>query len=87
VSAKLRRFWFNFDPPQTSRLGYGVTAWTEEDAASLLSSRAVNGVFPSGAKVAVEVDVASLDGGHIRPNMGDGSRKGVWYPLGYDEPT
>jgi len=27
-----------------------------------------------------DVDVRALDGGHVLPNMGDPSVRGVWYP-------
>jgi hypothetical protein len=33
----LRRFWFQLKEDRGSRLGYGVTAWTKDDAIASLS--------------------------------------------------
>jgi hypothetical protein len=79
----LRRFWFRWEgnPRELSPLGYGVTAVDRRDAETLLSAAWFGGApLPTGADVAEDVDVRSLDEGHVRPNMGDPSVRGVWYP-------
>ena len=43
MSAQLRRFWFKFDSHPRSPLGYGVTAWTEDDAVAILSQEVFGG--------------------------------------------
>jgi hypothetical protein len=87
---KMTRFWFTFnltmrDPhPPGVLMGCGITALDEEDAIRILKEN----VFPThpfpGIKTMVaDVDVSKLDQGHVLPNMGDSTRRGVWFPLGY----
>ena len=66
-SKLLTRYWF----PATRGLGIGVTAYSlpqaKEMALSALS------LLPSGAQLSdpvTNVDVSSLDQGHVVPNMG-----------------
>ncbi len=62
--------------------GVGITARSEADALDLL-----NAAF-GGERRAREVkpihDASELDQGHVVPNMGNWLRRGVWYPLGYE---
>jgi len=76
-SKLLTRYWF----PATQGLGIGVTAYSlphaTEMALSALSS------LPSGARLGepvANVDVSSLDQGHVVPNMGPCNFEGIWYP-------
>jgi hypothetical protein len=76
----LTPYWIKTDKPLN--LGYGITARSKEDAEGLLrlvvsSDWAVVAIDPVG-------DAASLDQGHVIPNMGNIFRRGIWYPLGYD---
>jgi hypothetical protein len=88
----LRRYWFSFVstthtrmPPGT-RIGCGVTAFDQDDALGLLCSKVFKeDQVPPIMAIREDVDVSALDDGHIRPNMGDPSRRGVWFPLGYDQ--
>jgi hypothetical protein len=87
---QLRRDWFRFDDSapipgaSRSRLGYGVTAWTEEDAMALLREAVFHGKELSGiAAVIADVDVSTLDPDHILPNMEPPNRRGVWFPRGF----
>ena len=79
----LRLYWIKTDKPLG--LGYGITARSEEDAESLLR------LFMSSdcAIISIEPvkDAASLDQGHVMPNMGNMLRRGIWYPLGYQHLT
>jgi hypothetical protein len=44
------------------------------------------GEEPRITSIVVIEDFASLDQGHVIPNMGDYSLRGIWFPLGYDRP-
>jgi hypothetical protein len=83
----LHRFWFHWtDEAQPAYglgggLGCGVTALDVEDAKSLMTRVALNGEpLPAIAHVVEDVDVQTLDPGHVLPNMGDPSIRGVWFP-------
>jgi len=39
--------------------------------------------FPIASSVE-DVDVRTLDQGHVIPNMLPPDRRGVWYPMGYE---
>jgi hypothetical protein len=81
----LRRYWFQFqkcDQPSILNLGCGVTAFDEADAIRLIQEK----VFPHYGvreikKVVVDVDIRTLDEGHVRPNMASPVVRGVWFPL------
>jgi hypothetical protein len=83
MNPRLRRFWFKFESDARSRLGYGVTAWTEEDAAAILSQEVFGGGSLPNASITVDVDVSQLDAGHILPNMESPNWRGIWFPRGY----
>ena len=86
----LRRFWFTFSPrPQYSplALGCGVTAFDRTDAIEILH-RLVFAGRPAPLvvdEVIEDVDVLQLDPGHVIPNMGLVTTRGVWFPLGYEQ--
>lgn len=79
----LRRFWFEFDPsadvPPGARLGCGVTAVSRDDAERLIRE-GFGCDLPPVRRVIKDVDVTTLDEGHVLPNIGDVSVRGVWYP-------
>ncbi len=85
----LRRFWFTFvEPPMFSPLafGCGVTGYDQSDALEILRGH----VLASQPTLVVntiteDVDVGALDAGHVIPNMGLVTVRGVWFPLGYDQ--
>jgi hypothetical protein len=86
----LRRFWFEFDVSGSSdlpagiRMGCGVTAHTHEDAGLLVQERVFRGAsLPPITQLVPDVDVSTLDPGHVRPNMGNPAVRGIWFPLGY----
>jgi hypothetical protein len=85
VAATLHRYWITLaDPAGGSRLGYGVTAYDEADARSILAYLAFGGELPELAEVRADVDVRDLDQGHVIPNMNPPNWRGVWYPKGFD---
>lgn len=83
----LRRFWFEFAPgpylPSGLRRGCGVTAYDLDDARRILRECVFGGDDLPAATVLEDVDVSSLDPGHVRPNMLPPSNRGVWFPMGY----
>ena len=85
MSAKLRHFWFKSDQLQ-HRLGYGVTAWTDDDAVGLLREKVFGGgTLPAGMTMAADIDLARLDK-HVTPNMEAPIWRGIWFPRGYVDP-
>jgi hypothetical protein len=84
---KLRRFWFRFrDLPKFSPigLGCGVTARDYDDAVDILGSTILKGqAIPPIASVIEDVDVSTLDRGHVIPNMEVPAFRGVWFSRGY----
>lgn len=65
-------------------MGCGVTAFDCEDANRLLRELVFCvEAIPSPTNVVEDVDITSLDAGHVRSNMGNPVVRGVWFPLGY----
>ena len=83
VLRMLRPYWIKTNKPLSP--GYGVTARTEQDARRSNSLRCPASA-PSPRSKPVK-DAASLDQGHVIPNMGNMLRRGIWYPLGYEHLT
>jgi hypothetical protein len=90
MTAQLIRFWIEFDrgdggrlPPGAS-LGVGVTAFGRDDALALVRERVFeSSELPRLAAVVEDVDVSSLDPGHVLPNMEPPIGRGIWFPRGY----
>jgi len=86
--SNLKRFWFQFERsellPPGVRMGCGVTAFDIQDATVIIQER-VFGVLhmPRPLRITEDIDVSSLDSGHVLPNMGNPVARGVWFPLGY----
>jgi hypothetical protein len=73
----LRRFWFS----TPGNLGIGVTAHTLEEAEALARKVADRLRWELALRDVVEdVDVRTLDQGHVIPNMGPPNFHGVWFP-------
>jgi hypothetical protein len=82
--SSLRRFWFEFEPdaaPLGMGYGCGVTAYDRHDAEELVSA-AIDGPMPTVRRVIEDVDVSTLDGGHVLPNMLPPNERGIWFPAG-----
>jgi hypothetical protein len=83
----LHRYWFDFEPgtlPAGTAIGCGVTAYTKEDARGLLAETVFRAsAFPPVRRVVEDVDVSTLDAGHVLPNMLDPVTRGVWFPMGH----
>ena len=61
----------------------GITAQSEADALALLEKAFGSERRPS--HVIRIHDATELDQNHVVPNMGNWLKRGVWYPLGYEE--
>ncbi len=80
----LTRYWFRFEEsgrPWLLGLGCGVTAYDEVDARRLLEDE----VYPVWGRgvitdVTVNIDVQTLDQGHVIPNMAPPNLRGLWFP-------
>ncbi len=87
-----RRYWFEFefDPndhnvPVRLRHGCGVTAEDYDTAVALMAERVFKGApLPPITKAIEDVDIASLDGNYVLPNMGLPLIRGIWFPVGYN---
>lgn len=83
----LKRFWFEFEHcnyPTVFNIGCGVTAYDYDDAVNILKERMFSGqVLPTITRVIPDVDVRELDQGHVIPNMGLVTQRGVWFPLSF----
>lgn len=78
------RYWVTFVPIGRASpldLGCGVTAGSWREAREMIRTL----VFPLfGEREIVgmlqDVDVGSLDAGHVLPNMGNAASTGIWFP-------
>lgn len=80
----LHRYWFRLSShgePSVLNLGCGITAYDMEDAKRLMVQE-VFSVFDTREvlEVIADVDVGTLDQGHVIPNMASPSNRGVWFP-------
>jgi hypothetical protein len=61
-----------------------VTAFNETDAIDILGNKVFHGQALPEIRVKKEnVDIRTLDTGHVIPNMHDPTLRGVWFPMGY----
>ena len=62
-------------------LGFGVTAWSLEDAIQLLGTEGIDILENLGQfQIRENVTFAELDQNHVVPNMGPMVMRGVWFP-------
>jgi hypothetical protein len=86
-----KRYWFEFDidtvfncPPGIS-WGCGITAYDLNDAIRILDDKIFSKITrPPFKKVVENVNIQTLDAGHVIPNMKPPINRGVWFPIGYD---
>lgn len=87
----MNRYWFEFEidsafkfPPGIG-IGCGITAFNYNDALQILDEKIFCSVKrPPFKKIVENIDVNTLDQGHVIPNMNPPIYRGVWFPLGYD---
>ncbi|NOW97971.1 hypothetical protein FHW89_004657 [Mucilaginibacter sp. SG564] len=87
----LIRYWFEFqynhcrELPGGLGLGCGITAYNYEDALFLLSKEVFKNTPLAPIKKVIEnVDISTLEAGHVLPNMVPPNLRGIWYPFGYN---
>lgn len=87
----MRRYWFEFDltidddAPSGVIIGCGVTAENTTEAKLLLKDKVFkDSDFPTIVNLIEDVDISTLDAGHVLPNMGNPIVKGIWFPIGYE---
>ncbi|WPV00060.1 hypothetical protein SNE26_29035 [Mucilaginibacter sp. cycad4] len=87
TATKFTRYWFEFEfshniPPG---LGYGcgITAYSYDDALGILSRDVFKGGIPTIKNLTENIDVSTLDAGHVLPNILPPTSRGVWFPYGY----
>jgi hypothetical protein len=79
------RYWFQFTQttvPSILNLGCGITAFDRNDAERIFHDD-VTPLYGRREIIAIveDIDVSVLDNAHVRPNMGDPSARGVWFPM------
>ena len=87
-----KRYWFEFDHGSEPEyrawvlIGCGITANDEDDALQLLRDNVfrVDGPVPI-KRIIEDIDVSTLDPGHVLPNMHPPNLRGIWFPLGFEE--
>ena len=77
---RCRAFWLTFPGQPRAPVGIGVTAFSIEDAYSLLDERGYAFHRSGPVEVHEGVTVAELDQNHVVPNMGPLVFRGIWYP-------
>ena len=84
----LKRYWFIVSPQDRyGACNVGVTASTLNEARQLIKNTfdKINWTHISGreideAEVIENINIKLLDAGHVIPNMGVVTFKGVWFP-------
>ena len=85
---KLTRYWFVTYPENRFGTGnFGVTAYSKEEAKKIIFDTMIDlGLQESlrnlndQTEVIENIDIRLLDQGHVIPNMGVVTFKGMWYP-------
>lgn len=84
---RLRRYGIEFPGeaslPPGFRPGCGVTAFDRDDAFAILRKVFGESMVPMPSRVVENIDITTLDQGHVISNMADVTRRGVWFPGGY----
>ena len=79
---RLDTFWITFPDDPILPSGVGITAYSEEDALSLLAEQGLDRWFDTAATFSIVKGVRpeDLHPTHILPNIGPMQFRGVWYP-------
>jgi len=80
------RYWFEFDDniPHGMKMGCGVTAYSYDDALSILNDKVFRNSSLQIKQVIEDVDVSTLDQNHVIPNMSPPNIRGIWFPQEYN---
>jgi hypothetical protein len=87
----MKRFWFQFEfdnqtnIPAGLSIGCGITAFDYSDAINILEQKIFkNKKVPHIKKLTEDIDISTLDSGHVLPNMNVPNLRGIWFPMGYE---
>jgi hypothetical protein len=83
MDERLTPYWIR-TPDPTGPIGFGVTAFTLEDALNLIEGFGYGRYLPDdrgSLLVKEQVLATDLDASHVVPNMGPMSSRGLWYPF------
>jgi hypothetical protein len=83
TTAGLTAYWIRSLSPHAP-LGYGVTAWSLDDALGIIRAFDDGLYLPDDLtqlQVTENVTVAELDQRHVACNMGPIAIRGMWYPF------
>jgi hypothetical protein len=83
AEAGLTAFWIKSPFPHAP-LGFGVTAWSLDDALGIIAALDYGRYLPddlAGVQVREGITVAELDQPHVVANMGPIAVRGMWYPF------
>ncbi len=89
-AGRMKLYWIKMAPSiesGISGLGYGVTALDEADAVSLIQRYFLDNNHLKVEKDTITSiqlinDLSEIEQNHVRPNMGNHLRRGIWYPSG-----
>jgi hypothetical protein len=83
TSRAMTRYWLTFpqlDTPHPINLGCGVTGRDYDDALLLIRASFSDLRLWPPRTVTENIDVSTLDAGHVLPNLGNVFERGVWWP-------
>ncbi len=75
MSNLLTRYWFN----TKGGYGIGVTAYSCFDAEQIIAAEPLVSEMEI-IDIKENIDVRTLDQGHVIPNMGSPNVRGIWFP-------
>ena len=88
----LTRYWIEFKSDEPSDLPYGlsygcgVTAFDFTDAIKIIQDKIFKGNAPPEVKIKTDhIDIQTLDAGHVLPNMTSPDKRGIWFPIGFQD--
>lgn len=82
MNGYLTTFWVEFGDAHANK--YGVTAYSLDDAISLLKEKVFRKQpMPPILNYKENIRVSDLDQNHVVPNIGPISERGIWFPISY----
>jgi hypothetical protein len=81
--AELTAFWIK-SPVPNGPLGFGVTAFSLEEALAIVRALGYSGYLGDNAaalQITAGITVGNLDERHVVTNMGPIAVRGMWYPF------
>jgi hypothetical protein len=75
----MKPYWIKI----AGKLGVGITAYSADDAQLIFFQ-----AFGDAREIeSIEqiADMRDIEPNHVAPNMGNWFRRGVWFPIGYEQ--